>query len=245
MVSVPVQRTTTIMLSMQEALWPKLDAASSNLANSSTTGFKALLTRTSEVPTRTHGGASVSYVKLDPARRDYSQGALKQTNIPHHVAIVGDGFFKTTQERYTRDGELTVTAQGLLVNSLGDPILDDGEGEIMLPTDAQYITIGTDGTISTEGGPIARLGVYTLPNTSDLQFIGHGYYRSPQENLAEAELSRYQIMQGFVEESNVSAISETINLIEILRAYEQAQKAIDQEEKRQSQMMNLSAQRAI
>lgn len=93
MSAVPIQRSATVALSLQEALWPSLEATASNLANSTTSGFKRVFTETIEAKqVSSHG--EVSYVSLSTLNHDFTPGSIRQTGNTYDLAISGDGFSK-------------------------------------------------------------------------------------------------------------------------------------------------------
>lgn len=240
MSSAPIQRSGVIVLSLQESLWPKLDKTASNLANSSVAGFKRFVNQTKEVKYSIPGRDSISYVDIQSSI-DHSQGSLEQTKNHFDVAIVGEGYFTIEKEGenvYSRDGRLNMTPTGELVDSLGNPIMGAGGARISIPTNAKNIHISNDGTVSTENGIVGRISVTKFNNQKNLEFLGNGYFRS-QEIGNNAEDSR--VMQGYVESSNVNTVNEIISLIELSRLFDNAQKVIEEDVKRQSKVINLSA----
>src|SRR5688572_6078033 len=117
------------------------DQIANDLANASTPGYKA--DRTAQ---RTFGelllanratgqtiGSQSTAVEVDTIETDFSPQPAKETGEPLDFAIVGEGFFavQTGQGvRYTRNGQFTASAEGLLVTAQGDPVLGAGGGTI-------------------------------------------------------------------------------------------------------------------
>jgi flagellar basal-body rod protein FlgG len=224
----------------------QLEGVANNIANANTTGFKRqrvefqdLLyqtvrgagTRTSE-STRSPTGIQLgSGVRVAGTSRTFSQGNILMTNNPMDVAIEGNGFFMVQQAdgspAYTRAGALQKDAQGQLVTSEGYMI----DPPVIIPADAQSVTIGADGTISAmingQAAP-AELGQLTLAN-----FVNPGGLSAQGRNLftqtaasGEAQVGapgsdgRGALLQGALERANVDVVEEMIGMISAQRAYE-------------------------
>lgn len=236
----PVQRPGVIALSLQESLWPKLETTASNLSKASVTGFKGHITQTREVKYTSPGHQSISYADTTSSI-DFSQGDLKPTHNQFDLAISGAGFFpfqsKDNGVVYSRDGQLSVSAKGALVNTLGDPLLNEGGSEIVIPPTAKFISISEEGTIATDAGPIGKIGLKDFANKDTLQDLGQGYYKT---DARSTPVANPRILQGFIESSNVNPINEVLNLVSIARLFENAQKLLDEDTKRQSKAINIS-----
>lgn len=238
--SAPVQRPGVIVLSLQEALWPKLEKIGSNLSNGSTTGFKGHVTQTHEVKYNAAGRNSVSYVDTRSSI-DFSQGPLKETSNDFDVAISGPGFLSFKNETdgvvYSRDGQLGINDKGVVVNILGDPLLSEGGSAITVPVNAKNISIAQDGTVAADGTQIDKIGLKDFSDKNTLNYIGQGYFKTDERGTAVLDP---RLMQGFIEGSNRNAVNEVLNLVEIARYFENAQKLLDEDAKRQSKAINVS-----
>src|SRR5579871_4292271 len=135
-------------------------ANSHNLANSSTTGFKADLSAFQSRAVTGPGYASRVYATDQTVGFDRGQGAIEQTGNPLDIALHGNGYFAvqdvTGNEAYTRAGDLHVDPNGQLLTATGLPVLGDN-GPISIPPHSS-VAIGGDGTVS-----IVPLG--QTPNT--------------------------------------------------------------------------------
>ena len=129
-----------------------------NLANASTTGFKAQLSAFRQVPMNFEGNAngdpsSRTFVLASTPTADYTPGPVQQTGNPLDVAIQGPGWLSVQAadgtEAYTRAGNLHVDANGQIVTANNLPVIGTG-GPISVPPGAE-ITIGKDGTVSAIG----------------------------------------------------------------------------------------------
>jgi flagellar basal-body rod protein FlgF len=221
-------------LSRQVVLQREMDIVANNIANANTTGFKveSLMEKTDPAaPAFTlQGPRPVKFVTQDGVARDFSQGALNRTDSPLDVAIQGQGFFQVSTAggpRYTRDGRFTLDANGRLVTDSGDPVLDDGGGEITLdPNNAGAVTIAQDGTITQGATRLGRLGVYTFQTLATLQKTGGNLYQDTS-NQQPQPAADARVRQGMLEGANVQPILEITRMIEVSRAYEQMSQIMD------------------
>lgn len=235
-----------------EAQQSRLGIISNNLANVSTTGFKRdravfedLLYQTVRQP-----GAQSSQntmlpsglmqgtgVRMVATEKLHTQGDITQTGNSLDVAIQGRGYFQVLRPDgtlgYTRDGTFQLDAQGELVNSEGYLI----QPGITIPSNAQSITIGVDGTVSVQvPGQAAPTQVGTLQladftNPSGLQPVGENLFvetaSSGAPQTGNPGLNGLgTVIQGSLESSNVNVVSEMVDMIEAQRAYEINSKAI-------------------
>ncbi|MBU6430289.1 MAG: flagellar basal-body rod protein FlgG, partial [Cyanobacteria bacterium REEB65] len=118
----------------------------------------------------------------------------------------------------TRDGEFYPSAQGDLVTSRGDQVLDDGQRPIHLPTNLQNIKIREDGTITQGGTEIAKILVVAPTQAELAQF--------PRATGALQPANGTQLRQGYLEASNVSAVTEMVSLIEASKLFNFEQKVV-------------------
>jgi flagellar basal-body rod protein FlgF len=126
---------------------------------------------------------------------------------------------------YTRAGFVKVLESGELATSGGQRLLGEGGKPITVPPeDAGQLSIGADGTVTGANGPIGRLTV-TVFDEANMDPRGDGMFNgSSGRELTAAETS---LKSGGVEGSNVNAITETTDMIEILRAYQTSQHITD------------------
>ena len=108
----------------------------------------------------------------------------------------------------------------------GLAVQGDG-GDIILDASRGQATVGEDGTISQEGQAVGRLTLARFDALGVLSKDGDGLYRN-RSNATPIDAAGVQVRQGMLEGSNVNALIEITNLIEISRAYERAAKMIEQ-----------------
>ncbi len=203
-----------------------LDNIANNLANSSTSGFRARYTAFSSVLAGSgHPLASQlnvvtnSYGLLGNSHLDMQTGSLQHTGNELDLGIDGPGFLSVQTANgvaYTRNGSLKVSTSGQLVTANGDPVLGVN-GVINIPGNAT-VTISADGTVSAQGAIAGKLKVVEFKPTADPQGMGASYYTAPATDVVDSPLSR--VRQGMIESSNVNPVSSVVELINAQRALE-------------------------
>ncbi len=245
-------RSLYIAKTGMEAQQTQLDTISQNLANVSTNGYKrshaifedlmyqnlrqsgANTTEQTQLPTGLQVGLGVRPVAT---ARIYSQGNLQQTTNNLDIAIKGNGFFQIQQPdgttAYTRDGSFQLSSTGQIVNNNGYTLLPG----ITIPTNAQSITVGTDGTVSVTlpGTPapqtVGQLQLASFINPAGLDPKGQNLFTetassgTPNSGTPTAD-GLGMLQQGYVETSNVNVVEELVAMIQTQRAYEMNSKAI-------------------
>jgi flagellar basal-body rod protein FlgG len=237
-----------------------------NIANANTAGFKsrraqfqdllyqnliqpgAAATQQSIVPTGLQLGLGTRAVSNEVI---FTQGDFSETDNPLDLVIQGNGFFQVLQPSgqiaYTKAGTFHLNNTGQIVDPNGN-LLDP---PITVPQNALSLTIGSDGTVS-----------YTLPGQSAAQQAGQiqlanfanpsGLNSLGQSLFAQTDASGSPIvgppggsdglgtlMQGYIEQSNVSIVQEFVNLIVSQRAYEANSKVVKAADDMYQQVNNL------
>lgn len=222
-----------------------VDVLSNNIANLNTTGFKrqraafvdlvyqnriavgATTAATGEIaPTGAQVGLGVDVGSVFGV---FTQGNVQSTRAPFDMAIQGNGFFKITlpdgTTAYTRDGTFTLNENGEIVNPQGFA-LDPG---ITVPTAAEDFTISETGVVTVQVDDVTtELGQITLAmfiNPTGLENIGNNLYleseaSGPAADVNPTEDGSGNILQGFLETSNVDPVESITSLITAQRAYE-------------------------
>ncbi|MBK1723669.1 flagellar basal-body rod protein FlgG [Thiocystis violacea] len=247
---------------MNQALWiaktgldaqqTRMSVVSNNLANVNTNGYKkgravfedliyqtirqpgAQATQEAQLPSGLTLGTGVRTVATEKL---FAQGNIIQTENSLDIAIQGRGFFQILMPNgelgYTRDGGFQLNANGEVVMSNGYAL----QPGLVVPENAQTITIGTDGTVSAQlpdqAAPV-QLGNIQLAdfvNPAGLQAVGENLYletaasgNAQQSNPGQNGVGT--VIQGALETSNVNMAEELVNMIETQRAYEVNSKAI-------------------
>jgi flagellar basal-body rod protein FlgF len=218
-------------LGRQSGLMREMQVVANNIANLSTTGFRREGVIFAEHVARMDDGPSLSMANGNARLVDLSQAGVSQTGATYDLAIQGEGFFliETAQgQALTRAGSFTPSAAGELVTNDGNRLLDEGGAPVFIPPDARVVAVAQDGTISADGQPVAKLGLWGPTDPTSLRHqSGTTFTAADLEPVENAT-----ILQGFLEDSNVEPVSEIARMIEVQRAYELGQKFLDAEDTR-------------
>ncbi len=232
-----------VALTRQSGLVKELQSVANNIANLSTTGYRREgVIFAEEVRALPVEGGSVAMTEARARYTEDLQGSLQQTGGTFDLAIEGEGYFTVMTpagERLTRAGAFYRNGDGILVNPDGHALLDEGGGEITIPFEAKNVGISADGTVSVDGGPVARVGLVTVEDPTKL-FREAGVLFRAEGGTVPVEEGR--VVQGFVEQSNVSPVAEMARMVEVQRAYEYGQKLLDQEDERIRKVVNTLGQ---
>ncbi len=237
-----MQNALLIGLSRQMTLERQMDVIANNVANANTNGFKADRSLFEEfLNTRAHednfigSDRRVSYVQDRGTFRDVSQGPMEQTNNPLDLAVDGDAYFVVQGqggERYTRDGTFALNNQGQLVTSDGDPVLGTGGPITFQPTDHD-INVAPDGTVTVVEGTAktdsirGKIRMVAFNDPQRLTKLGANLYSAGRATVQDATKST--VRQGYVEKSNVNAVSEMSRMVEVMRTYTQVANLLQQQ----------------
>jgi flagellar basal-body rod protein FlgF len=205
-----------------------------NLANVSTTGFKADLSAFQSRAVTGPGYASRVYATDSTVGRDASPGSQLQTGNPLDLSVNGSGYIAvqdvTGNEAYTRAGDLHVDPTGQLLTATGLPVMGDN-GPISVPPYSS-ISVASDGTVSviplgSTAQTSAVVGRVKLVNPSidTLQQGTDGllHSTSPDPVVADAATT---VTSGTLESSNVNIASAMVNMIELARHFDMQVKAL-------------------
>lgn len=244
-----------------------VDNIAHNLANANTVGFKARRAQFQDLlyQNLVQPGASAGQQTVVPTGLQlglgtrassneivFSQGTFSGTDNPLDVVIQGKGFFQIRRSSgelaYTRAGSFHMDRDGNLVTADGDPL----EPAITIPQDAQNITIAPDGTVSysqssqTAAQQAGQIQLANFPNPAGLNSIGRNLYTptdasgDPTVGTPGGQEGLGSLMQGYVEQSNVSVVEEFINLIAAQRGYEANSKVVKAADEMYQQINNLT-----
>jgi flagellar basal-body rod protein FlgF len=174
------------------------------------------------------GSMPMSFPKLNQGI-NFVIGDTQPTRREFDVAIQGDGFFEVQRpdgsKAYTRNGEFRLTADRTLVTGSGDQVLSDGGAPITLVAGGGALTVNTDGTLFQGENSLGRLSVQGFANNADLTPLAGGLFEAAADSPPQ-RLDKPELMQGYLEGSNVTPLREMVDLILISRAYEANQKII-------------------
>ncbi|MEJ2660697.1 MAG: flagellar hook-basal body protein, partial [Desulfobacteraceae bacterium] len=157
---------------------------------------------------------------------NFASGPLRKTGAPLDVAIAGEGFFEVqTPEglQYTRNGGLSINAEGELSTTEGWPIMGQG-GAIRI--EGSRVEITEAGQVVVDGSEVGVLKVVDFNDRSGLKKTGNSLFKDEGANSGMVAAEGYRIAQGRLESSNVDAIRTMTEIIETLRVFETYQKVI-------------------
>jgi flagellar basal body rod protein FlgG len=160
---------------------------------------------------------------------NFVSGETQPTRRELDVAIQGEGFFEVQRpdgtHAFTRNGGFRVRSDRTLVTSGGDEVMSSGGAPITFVPDGGAVVINQDGTIFQGATPLGRLGVQRFADNARLVPTSGGYFvASP--GMAPEPVDQPQLLQGYLEGSNVTPLREMVDLVVISRAYEANQKMI-------------------
>jgi flagellar basal-body rod protein FlgF len=222
------------------------DVLANNIANVDTAGFKRddtmcqafpemLISRLGEV--NQDNGQPLQPVLLgklgtgavvDSITTDFTRGSLKETDNSTDLALGGDGFFtvQTPQgQRFTRDGEFKINDQKILTTSEGYPVLDRNNQPIVIT--GEDFKVDEQGNVTINGNITAALKIVNFADLKTLQKTGDNLITSSAQPTIAVNP---QVKQGYIEESNVNAVKEMVDLISVVRSYESLQKMVQAED---------------
>ena len=243
-----------------------IDNVANNLANVNTTGFKKSRVefedlvyqqiKTAGTPTSQESEAPIGLetglgTRAVATARNFSTGNLRNTNNPLDLAIEGNGFFQVSlsggEAGYTRAGALHLNGQGQIVTADGLQI----QPSITIPPNATSVSISKDGIVSvavpgqTETQQVGTIELANFQNPAGLQAKGGNLFVA---TTASGDATTGvpgadglgTIVQGFLEDSNVSVVEEMVNMILGQRAYEANSRVIRAADEMLQQVNNLS-----
>ncbi len=244
-----------------------IDNIANNLANASTTGFKArrpqfqdLLYQNLLQPGAAAGSQTIvpSGLQLGLGTRPtantivQTQGSLTETDNTLDIAINGKGFFQVQQPdgttAYTRSGNFQLNANGIIVDANGNPLIP----QITIPAQALTVTIATDGTVSyTQPGQTAatiagQIQLANFQNPGGLNSVGNGLFTptdasgQPITGVPGGSDGLGTLQQGYLESSNVSIVEEFVNMIIAQRGYEANTKVVKAADEMYQQVNNVT-----
>ena len=185
-------------------------------------------------------------VEVNEVYTIYEQGSLMRTENPFDIAMEGNGFFTVMTERgerYTRNGAFTLNKDGILVTHNGLPVMGQNgiiklqknnfkineRGEILVNS---ALSLNPDDMIGLTQNNweqpvvIDKLKIVDFENIRELKKEGESLYHETEYSGPALPAEEYKVIQGFLEKSNVNAVREMVDMIEVQRSYEANQKAM-------------------
>ncbi|HEX7085451.1 MAG TPA: flagellar hook basal-body protein [Vicinamibacterales bacterium] len=216
-----------VALSGLRARADHLDRLAADIANGSTSGYKARRGTTTEAERPMFDRALQAAVDVapGPARYDFRAGAIAPTGRDLDFALEGRGFFVVDTPagpRYTRNGHFTRAGDGTLVTEDGHAVLGVdgpirlGEGEL---------SVEPDGTIRTGAAIAGRLRIVDFDDYNGLVRESGSRFRAPV-GVQPTAAAEARLQSGAIERSNVSMVERIAELTEVTRTFEALQKGV-------------------
>jgi flagellar basal-body rod protein FlgF len=209
----------------------KLEVIANNLANIDTTGFKKdnvfIQVLNQEQSLLRSNAGSGELASLDAREyTDFTQGSFRTTNNPLDIALLGDGFFsvETPQGvRYTRNGNFTLAQDGTIQTQDGFPLMGS-TGTLRIDNWSKIstgdISISAHGEMLVDHVAVGRVSIVDFPKPYNLEKVGNSFF-IPKDGIAATQADNATVVkQGMLEESNIDAIEEMVNMIDLNRSYE-------------------------
>gem|GEM_PF-226413 len=164
---------------------------------------------------------------IDRVMINFNQGAQEKTDNPMHISLEGNGFFKVKLEntdtvKYSRSGVFNLDNSGVLKDFLGNKVISEDGSDIKIPSNSRSIEFNKDGSIislNSDGQreQIAKLALVDIYNKEDMQKYGHSYMQMTNNVQPVEQPFGGKVLQGYLERSNVSAIDEMVDMIQMYR----------------------------
>ncbi|MDB6094000.1 MAG: hypothetical protein JWM32_1562 [Verrucomicrobia bacterium] len=215
------------------------DSVSQNIASSQMAGYRK---RTVNFSTQEAGeiqsdpkgrigheeGDAMLFPKVNTGI-NFVSGETQPTRRELDVAIQGDGFFELQRadgtKVYTRNGEFHLTAERTIVSSSGDNVMTESGSPLTLVAGGGEVVINQDGTVFQGTTSIGKFAVKRFADNSMLAPSAGGSF-VPSGGAAPLTVEEPELLQGYLEGSNVTPLREMVDLVLISRAYEANQKVI-------------------
>ena len=217
-----------------------LDVLANNLANASTSGFRADRSVFGELlagaqrnlpidPRQPAPPRTDKFVRVELNQLDMTPGALRNTENPLDVGINGRGYFlvRTADgDLLTRAGNFRMREDGILINAEGAAVLDDNRDPIQFRRDVRDIRFMADGTVRADDLEVAKLAVRDVADPAQLLRKGLTTYEvAPGTQLLKPENA--EVVARHLEGSNVNVVSGMSQLINVNRSFDAIHKVIE------------------
>lgn len=202
----------------------QLDFVANNVANANTAGFKS-----EHLYYAMKGKAAQEDSRIDlgptSTKIDFAQGTLNRTGNKFDLAIESEGFFTIQTKNgitYTRNGSFMLNNNNELVTPAGDYVMGES-GKIVIS--GESVGIDADGSVQVDGSAAGKLKITAFSNTYDISRAAAGQYIDSGK-AGPKNADNYKIASGYLEMSNVNAVKEMVDMIDIQRTFETYQKII-------------------
>lgn len=215
-----------------QASMDSFDMLSNNLANSSTTGFKADREFYSTYLAAEADDSFNPTVGVSPLVKkqwtDFAQGTLISTGNSTDLALSGAGFFAVNGPAgplYTRSGNFQISTKGQLVTTEGYPVRLTGNQTLQLQS-ASPLQVGVDGQVLQDGNPLGQLELVGFKDPSQLERAAGVYFQNADATNNPTAAATAQVFQGKSESSNATPAESAARMISLMRHFEMLQRAV-------------------
>jgi flagellar basal-body rod protein FlgF len=231
--------TTSLAASRLLAQQRAMDTTANNLANANTPGFRAERTQFSDwidpqpSASTVPGAGAITYTQDRATWREPQTGTITHTGNTYDLALTNEGYFTVDTKagpRLTRDGRFGVMPDGTIADSAGNAVLDTTGKPIRIsPSDTQ-VSIAGDGSVSSENGPLGKIGVVQPSDPMKMQAEGATHFVSASPTTPVKSPS---IVQGAIEQSNVQPVMEMTRMMNDVRQFQFVTQLVQAESDRQ------------
>jgi flagellar basal-body rod protein FlgF len=230
--------TTALAASRLIAQQRAMDITANNIANANTPGYRTERVQFGDFIDDQSGAASapgvksISYTQDRATYREAQPGSITHTGNPFDLALTGDGYFTVNTKngpRLTRDGRFGPMPDGTLADSGGNAVLDTNGKPIQIPPTDTQVSIAGDGSVSTESGPVGKIGVVTA-DPMKLRAEGGTNFVS---DAPTSPVATPGVVQGAMEESNVQPVLEVTRMMDNERQFQFVTQLVQAESDRQ------------
>ncbi len=215
-----------------QARMDSFDMLANNLANASTTGFKAdreFYSNYLAPEAVDQFNPSVGDGPLVQRQwTDFAQGTLLSTGNSTDLALSGTGFFSVNGPKgtlYTRNGGFHFSPQGVLVSAEGYPVRLVG-GQTIQTQSANPLQVGTDGQLLQDGNSLGQLELTTFKDQAQLSRGAGTYFQNPDAQANPPSTATVEVLQGKTETSNAAPAEAAARMISLMRHFEMLQHAV-------------------
>ena len=227
-----MQSQLYVSISAQLALQRRLETIANNIANVSTTGFRADEIAFEQLLSKA-GAAPTSFVSRGDSVLSVKSGEFAKTGNPLDIAVRGSAWLAIQTGdavTYSRDGRMKLSQSGILTTMQGDSVLDASGSPIQLDVNGGTPQIGTNGVITQGARRVGAIGIFSMvPGTQLLRAEGASVLPDTAP-VPELDFNTNGIVQGYLEKSNVNPVQELSRLIAVQRAFEAVSTTIAESE---------------
>jgi flagellar basal-body rod protein FlgF len=231
--------TTSLAASRLIAQQRAMDITANNIANANTPGYRTERVQFSDwidpqpSAAKVPGSGAITYTQDRATWRESQPGTITHTANTFDLALTNDGYFTVNTgagPRLTRDGRFGLMPDGTLADSNGNVVLDSTGKPIRISSSDTQISISGDGSISSENGPLGKIGVVQPSDPMKMRAEGGTHFVS---DAPTAPVSAPGIVQGAVEQSNVQPIMEVTRMMNDVRQFQFVAQLVQAEGDRQ------------